>query len=323
MTLSEGIVSVAALTNGSDIAVQSNSATNNRSLLRKLAGACSQSFLFRKGRQLWEHNSKNWNYPLSRWDKLWCGGYVILNDFAAGVFPPSFNDQAEAYRNEIEYSASVPGVTLAEVQRMHATKPFCNSATSEKHLGDFIYLLRVLERQGIHSGERLLELGCGSGWMAELLALSGYSVIGTTISHHDIELANKRVETMKHRAITSELRFIECPMETVDSLVELRDGFDAAFVYEALHHAFDWRKAVQATLATLKPGGLFIIANEPNRLHTFISYRAAKLSHTHEIGFSKGALVRELRAAGFGQVKVLRPRLDNWLSPIWIVARKP
>jgi len=51
--------------------------------------------------------------------------------------------------------------------------------------------------------------------------------------------------------------------------------------------------------------------------------RARFLRRTHEIGFSKRALVRELRAAGYGNVKVLRPRLDNWVSPIWITARKP
>ncbi|HWN93451.1 MAG TPA: class I SAM-dependent methyltransferase [Methylomirabilota bacterium] len=291
-------------------------------LLRKAAGICSSSFLFNKGRRLWEQNSKDWNFPLSKSGKLWCGSYIILHDFAAGLFPPRFEDQAEAYQNEIDYNASIPGVPLAEVQKAHATKPFWNAATCEKHLGDFIHLFAVLEQHGIKPGQRLLELGCGSGWMAELLALAGYSVVGTTISHHDIPLANKRIEVLKHKEVSAELKFLACPMESVDTLPELRGAFDAVFVYEALHHAFDWRKTLRAAIATLKPGGCLLLVNEPNRLHTFISYRVAKLSRTHEIGFSKNALVRELKTAGFCDVKVLRPGIDNWVGPIWMTARK-
>ncbi len=292
------------------------------SLLRRIAGVCASSFLFNKGRRLWEQNSKDWNFPLSKSGKIWCGTYIILRDFAEGVFPPRFDDQAQAYQNEIDYNASIPGVTLEEVQKIHATKPFWNAATCEKHLGDFIHLFRVLEQHGIKPGQRLLELGCGSGWMAELLALSGYSVVGTTISHYDIPLANQRIEVLKHKAVNSELKFIACPMESVDAIAELRGTFEAVYVYEALHHAYDWRKTLRAAITTLKPGGCLLIVNEPNWLHTFISYRAARLSRTHEIGFSKNALVRELKSAGFHDVNVLRPAIDNWVSPLWITARK-
>lgn len=295
----------------------------NPGLLRRVAGVCSSSFLFQRGRTLWEQNSKDWNYPLSKSGKIWCGSYIILHDFVLGLFPPKFEDQAQAYQNEIDYNASIPGVDLAVVQKAHATKPFWNAATCEKHLGDFTRLFTVLERRGIKPGQRLLELGCGSGWMAELLALAGYSVVGTTISHYDIPLANKRIEVLKHKEVSSELKFMACPMEAVDTVAELRGAFDAVFVYEALHHAFDWRKTLRAAITTLKPGGCLLLINEPNRLHTFVSYRVAKLSRTHEIGFSKNTLVRELKAAGFRDVKVLRPRIDNWVSPMWITARKP
>jgi len=61
-------------------------------LLRSLAGACASLFLLRKGKTLWEANSKNWSYRLSKMEKLWCGLYIILHDYAAGLFPPQYND---------------------------------------------------------------------------------------------------------------------------------------------------------------------------------------------------------------------------------------
>src|SRR5450759_642413 len=106
-------------------------------LLRKIAGICSSSLLCRTGKRLWKKNSEDWKFHLSKWDKFLCGGYVILNDFAAGIFPPKFEDQAEAYRNEIEYDVSLPGMDLVEVQRTGATKPFWDAAAATKYLGGF------------------------------------------------------------------------------------------------------------------------------------------------------------------------------------------
>jgi len=279
-----------------------------------------------KGRALWEANSKNWIMPLSKWQKLMCGGYIILEDFASGRFPPTFTDQALAYQNEIDYNASLPGYSLKECQIAHATKPFWEAQSSKKYLRDYVRLREVLQDLGLKAGDHLLELGCGSGWMAEFLALTGYRVLGTTIAPHDVELGNQKVRSLKCKevdgALPFDLKFAATPMESVDQLSECRNSMDAAYVYEALHHAFDWRKALRATFNSLKSDGKLVLANEPNRAHTFVSYRVARLSKTHEIGFSKGDLVRELKQIGFSKVLTLSPRFDNWVSPLWMVAYK-
>jgi 2-polyprenyl-3-methyl-5-hydroxy-6-metoxy-1,4-benzoquinol methylase len=288
-----------------------------KNLLRRIGRGC-----FSKGSRLWEANSKQWDYPLTKWEKLWCGGYLILRDYADGIFPPQFEDQAKAYQNEIDYNAALPGYDLAEAQKSHAIKPFWNAAASRKYLGDFNRIFHLLQSHGVNPGCRLLELGCGSGWMAELLATAGYSTVGTTISPYDVVLADKKAEAFKCKGLGSELRFRVQPMESVDEMPDSRGAFDAAYVYEALHHAYDWRKALRATAGTLKEGGWLLLANEPNRLHTYISYRVAKLSHTHEMGFSKRELLHELSVAGFSNIEVLQPRCDDWLTQFWIMARR-
>lgn len=98
----------------------------------------------------------------------------------------------------------------------------------------------------------------------------------------------------------SEFVFKLTPMEGVDQVVE-SNSFDAAYVHQALHHVYDWKAALTAAFRTLKPGGWMIIADEPNVLHTFISYRMGKLSQTHEIGMSRRQIIRCLRDAVTGK----------------------
>jgi SAM-dependent methyltransferase len=306
--------------------LESNPQTGRQTVLQRLAGGLASSVCLRKGQKLWEANSKQWSLPLSKWQKLWCGGYIILRDYAHGLFPPKFEDQALAYQNEIDYAASLPGMSLAEAQRAHATKPFWGAAASTRYLSEFNRLYGVLQKSELKDGGRVLELGCGSGWMAEFLALAGYSVLGTTISHHDVALGNQKAAALKCKELAAQLtfhlEFLVWPMESVNEIPNVAGSFDAAFVYEALHHAFDWRRAIRAAAETLKPGGFFLIANEPNRLHTFVSYRVARLSKTHEIGFRKSELVAGLKEAGFSSVRILSPWVDDWVTKHWIVARK-
>ena len=111
-------------------------------------------------------------------------------------------------------------------------------------------------------------------------------------------------------------------MEYVDEAIPEKSAFDAVFVYEALHHAHDWKKSIHAFSACLKPGGWCFIFNEPNLLHTFVSYRVASLSNTHEIGIHPSALKQECKNAGMQDIRTLKNRWHNYTKPIWIAARK-
>jgi 2-polyprenyl-3-methyl-5-hydroxy-6-metoxy-1,4-benzoquinol methylase len=158
--------------------------------------------------------------------------------------------------------------------------------------------------------------------MAEFLALSGYSVVGTTIAPNDIQIAEKRVAAFRARGLPELLSFKISPMESVNTALDSLTDFDGVYVFEALHHAFDWRSAIRASFDCLKPGGWLVLANEPNLLHTFISYRVARLSNTHEIGMSRKLILAEMRRCGFRETKVVGPRFNNLVSPHWIAARK-
>ena len=169
--------------------------------------------------------------------------------------------------------------------------------------------------------QKILELGCGAGWVAEFLAATGFDVCGTTISEWDVTDANLRIKSLEAKGIVPALRFVATPMESVHAAVGA-GVFDAVFVYEALHHAFDWRETMRAAFACLKPGGWMLVCNEPNLLHTFASYRVAKLSNSREIGFSRGELKAELRRTGFKKVTSTGVKLHCWFRPHWLLAQK-
>ena len=247
--------------------------------------------------------------------------YLILSDYAAGLFPPTFSDQATAHENEKRYGENLGGISKAEFQAKEMRKPFWGANAADKYLNGFVRLLKLMESLGIPTGGRLLELGCGSGWMAEFFVATGYDVVATTIAPQDQSAVESRAAALRAKDATSDLTFRLSPMESVHRVVE-PNSFDAVYVHQALHHAFDWRTALSSAFQTLKPGGWMIIADEPNVLHTFINYRMGKFSRTHEIGMSRSEVVRCLRQIGYREIRSISPKWDDRLHPHWIVARK-
>jgi len=276
----------------------------------------------RHGKGLWAANEKDWKLPLTKTEKVWTGLYLILRDFGQGEFPPAFTDQQQTYLNEINYHLSIPGMTSEEVIRGGLTKPFWSGDSLPLYLKSFLKLAATLEQEHLAPPAKLLELGGGTGWMAEFLAQLGFKVVSTTIAPQEVETARKRAEALRVKGVPHELHFLVAPMESVAREVQEHCPFDAVFVFEALHHAFDWKAALRSAYACLRPGGRLLICNEPNVLHTAVSYRVAKLSHTHEIGFSKKELTAQLKAAGFRRVTSVEKKPHFFFRAHWLVAEK-
>ena len=290
-------------------------------MLRRIAGALAGSLLFSRARRLAEKNRADWNLPLSWADNLLICSYLILSDYAARLFPPAHSDRTSAYEKEMQYGQALGGVSKEEFQAREMRKPFWDANAADKYLNGFVRLLRLVESLGVAPGNRVLELGCGSGWMAEFFALAGYDIVATTLTPGDGLAVESRAAALRAKGVTSGLVFKLSPMESVDQVAE-PNSFEAAYVHQALHHAYDWKAALAAVFQTLKPGGWMIVADEPNVLHTFTSYRMGKMSGTREIGMNRGKIIRCLRDAGYRDVQTISPRFDDRLHPLWIVARK-
>lgn len=260
--------------------------------------------------------------PLSKLGKLEVGAYLILRDYSRGHFPPRFDDRARAYQGEIDYTHTLPGITPEAVNVAGMRKPFWFGAAMDTYLREFSTLSQAFLRCGITPPARVLELGCGHGWTSEFLAAAGFEVTGTSIVEEDVVWARKRIASLQAKGLSPVLNFEVSPMEEVAERVGPKGSYDVVFVFEALHHAFDWRETIAAASECLKVGGWLLVCHEPNLLHTFISYRVAHLSNTHEIGMSRPELIQQMRHCGLSRVVNLGPHWHFWIKSHFLCAQK-
>lgn len=295
--------------------------TAEPTLRRRVAGALARSPLFAGARRTWEANTRDWNLPLSRMQKLAVGLHLILRDYERGHFPPVRAAREAAIATERAYRESLPGLSAAAVDEMHLRKPFW-PGQSGAFLASYVEVSEALAALGVRPPSRILELGCGSGWMGEMLALEGHHVMGTTISEHDVSLGERRRASLRAKGLDTTLEFRVSAMEEVSETLADQPAYDAAIVYEALHHAYDWRAALSAARACLRDGGWLLICEEPNRVHTYAAYRVATLSSTQEIGFSRRELLRALAEAGFTTARTMKNRLHLGVRAHWVAAQR-
>lgn len=289
---------------------------------QKISNTIAQSRLFTKAEKLWRDNCENYWLPLNRWKKLYLGIYLILRDYAQGTFPPTFEDQSLAYEAEANFLFALPGVDPQEALKSEITKPFWLG--NERYLEYFLELCDAIKTCGIHPPQTVVELGAGSGWMSEFLALMDFNAIATTIAESSVEQIQQRAQSLGEKGIYGKLKGIQAPMESVDAILAAQGDVpvDMVFVFEALHHAYDWRQTFQSVYNCLRPGGWFLICREPNLLHTFVSYRLALLSNTHEIGMSRKAMVKALAEIGFQKPIILKNHVHFFIQPHWIAVKK-
>ena len=128
---------------------------------------------------------------------------------------------------------------------------------------DLLFVRSLLEKVGIKQGERVLDLGCGTGVITGLLhEFNGAEVLGVDVSSKMIELAKKKY------ALTLEIRFINCPFS------KLEEGlFDTIVIYNAYPHFVDIEALKNKTLSVLKPHGKLAIVHSIGR---------EKLKHHHD-----------------------------------------
>jgi SAM-dependent methyltransferase len=187
---------------------------------------------------------------------------------------------------------------IGEAGRRHAVrKPF-----SDDDCG--LYLLRAGALFGLlpPPPARVLDVGCGTGWLSYFLAQRGYDVVGTDVSADAIALARKHPMFAATIDGPAPPAFVTADSESLAFAGE----FDAVVFFDSLHHAVDDRAAV-AMLASafraLKPGGR-CVALEPGRGHARRS-RAVDAAYDVTDRDMPPAHIRRLgRRAGFGSCRI-------------------
>jgi SAM-dependent methyltransferase len=180
---------------------------------------------------------------------------------------------------------------LSEVERRHAVnKPFADAACG----------LELMRAGALFSllpppPARVLECGCGTGWLSRLLARRGYQVVGVDVSSAAIQLA--RASSISDAASPE--------FEIADTEhLEYDEEFDAIVFYDALHHALDEYAALRCAYRALRPGGV-CIALEPGDGHEGCAREFAQVHEVTEKDMPPRHVRRLGLRAGFAGARML------------------
>lgn len=114
------------------------------------------------------------------------------------------------------------------------------------------YLKELLKEYGVQDG-LVLDLGCGTGTMTELLAADGYDMIGVDNSEEMLEIAREKQIKSGHEILylLQDMREFEL-YGTVGAVFSICDSLNYITEPEELRQVFRWVNNY------LDPGGIFI-----------------------------------------------------------------
>lgn len=124
-------------------------------------------------------------------------------------------------------------------------KKWDTSLYDGKHSFVWKYGEGVIELLAPQPGERILDLGCGTGHLTSLIAAAGASVVGVDKSSKMIESARKSYP---------DLKFFESDATGLDFDSE----FDAVFSNATIHWIKDQQALASMIWRALRPGGRFV-----------------------------------------------------------------
>jgi len=140
-----------------------------------------------------------------------------------------------------------------EIEKEYHDKKYKDDLVSTSHSGESSSYIFFHGLVGEVKGLRVLDYGCGTGWVGLGLARSGAEVYGIDISK---ELIKKALQYAERENLSNKVSFQEMPAENLT----FPDTFFDLIVGSAILHHLDISIALKGISRVLKPGGraLFI-----------------------------------------------------------------
>lgn len=170
-----------------------------------------------------------------------------------------------------------------------ASKPF---GWTPDHWVEWATVTAMTHAVGLQPGSRMIDVGCGVGWTTLFLAEAGFEAHGVDLVEANVAAARERAARWNSRATfaTGDMDRLDVPGVP----------YDAALLFDALHHSARQREVLGNVARAVRPGGWLLIG-EPTWLHR-LSPGARATTRTRgwlERGLTLRGLRRDLRAAGF------------------------
>jgi SAM-dependent methyltransferase len=136
------------------------------------------------------------------------------------------------------------------------SKPFCLGSFQEcaSEFRDFANILTLLK---LSYPRKILDVGCGPGWLSEYLARLGHFVTGIDICPGMIDIARERIRAFQYTLNRKPLQ-ASFQIQDAESL-DINGSFHVAICYDSLHHFQNKEKVLTNLFRALRDGGRLLI----------------------------------------------------------------
>ena len=110
----------------------------------------------------------------------------------------------------------------------------------------------------IRPGMRVLDLGCGAGWLTLAMAQRGADATGLDISEGSLNVARSYYESIREEVPGS----VRYEIADLNHLSLAADSYDVITVCGALHHLTNVRHTIEELHRALRPGGTFWVSDD-------------------------------------------------------------
>jgi ubiquinone/menaquinone biosynthesis C-methylase UbiE len=167
---------------------------------------------------------------------------------------------------------------------------------------------KTFERFGFDpSGRDVLELGCGSGYVAELISL------GNPKSYSGVDIMEEQIALAVGRRLPASFTFIVGDAADLSRFDD--NSKDDVIIFGALHHISKWKKVIEEVRRVLKPGGKFFI-DDPNLRFILLCMKFMKMERDEAGLFELKDLQVELCARGM-EVRQTEKILCGIMWSLW------
>ena len=166
------------------------------------------------------------------------------------------SDQRERFEQYIDAAKNYVGSLGSDGASWLYQKPFDANNGHVFYFDSMYAILNLLQAMSLPKGARVLEVGCGPGWITEILLMLGYDVVALEPAVDLVDIAKKRVDSLMahhHFDVSGKIEFQPVPMEEL-SLPD--QTFDGILFYAVLHHVVDEKLTLKKSFDLLKPGGV-------------------------------------------------------------------
>lgn len=142
-------------------------------------------------------------------------------------------------------------LAAADVPHALGTREFFDYYDRLREANETVVFSRRLHEYERFAGKRVLDVGCGNGYVLSRYAQYGAEVCGVDITHAGARLCGQRFAHLGLRGAFFVANAEQLPFES--------ERFDCVCSMGVLHHTPDTRGAVKEVFRVLKPGGRLIV----------------------------------------------------------------